>query len=49
MHTTRWLTGGKYATSVQRTEEKQVAGWLISYGGQAQLVQMLKDSCEFGR
>lgn len=49
MHTTGRLTGGKYATSVQRTEGKQVAGRLISHGGQAQFVQMLQYGGELGR
>lgn len=40
---TEAVTGRKYATSVKQTEGKQVAGKLISDGGQAQLVQMLQN------
>ncbi len=43
---TEVLTDGKYATSVKRTEAKQVAGRLIPDGGQAQLVQVLQNGGE---
>lgn len=40
------LTGGKYATSVKRTEAKQLGSRLIPDGGQAQLVQVFQDGGE---